>query len=407
MLEAERRVIARSENGHARPFSDVAGVARPPVVSAPPPESTSDRWFRLRNRVLSNARFQYWAAKFPLTRGIARRRASALFDLCAGFVYSQVLFAAVKLDLFGALAAGPRTVDELAPRLGLRREAAQRLLDAATSLDLVEKRPGARYGLGVHGASFLGNPAVAKMVEHHALLFRDLADPVALLRGDLRDTELRRFWSYAGGATERANANANDVAGYSELMASSLSLIAEDVLDAYPHAHHRRLLDVCGGEGAFLEAAAARSPHLSLALFDLPPVAARARERLARAGLGTRTTVTGGDVFRDPLPRRADLASLVRVVHDHEDGPALRILGAVRAAMKPGGVLLLAEPMADTAGAEPLGAYFTFYLMAMGQGRPRTAGELTKLLRDAGFQNIRTRSTRRPMLASLLVAEVP
>ena len=114
------------------------------------------------------------------------------------------------LDLFGALAAGPRTVDELAPRLGLRREAAQRLLDAATSLDLVEKRPGARYGLGVHGASFLGNPAVAKMVEHHALLFRDLADPVALLRGDLRDTELRRFWSYAGGATERANANANE-----------------------------------------------------------------------------------------------------------------------------------------------------------------------------------------------------
>ncbi len=38
------------------------------------------------------------------------------------------------------------------------------------------------------------------MVEHHALLYADLADPVALLRGDERDTALRRYWAYAAGA---------------------------------------------------------------------------------------------------------------------------------------------------------------------------------------------------------------
>jgi demethylspheroidene O-methyltransferase len=369
-------------------------------------ESLSDWYFRLRNRVLSDARFQRWAAWFPLTRLIARHRASALFDLCAGFVYSQVLHASVRLGLFEALAEGPQTVAELAPRLSLHPHAAQRLLDAAVSLKLAERRAHRRYGLGVHGASLIGNPAVARMVEHHALLYRDLADPVALLRDERRETELGRFWSYAGHRPPQAHDEA-EVAPYSALMAGSLSLIAEDILEAYPLDRHRRLLDVGGGEGAFLEAAGARMPQLALVLFDLPPVAARARARLARSGLSARASVVGGDLFRDPLPEGADLISLVRVIHDHDDAPALDILRAVRKALRPGGVLLVAEPMSGTAGAEPMGdAYFGFYLLAMGQGRPRTPEQLAALLLEAGFARVRTGTTRRPMLTRLMIAEV-
>ncbi|MCU0681679.1 MAG: acetylserotonin O-methyltransferase [Polyangiaceae bacterium] len=362
----------------------------------------AERWLNLRNRVLGDPRFQRWAARFPLTRFVARRRAAALFDLCAGFVYSQILYASVRLGLFDALAAGPRTTDELSARLALPAEAAQRLLDAAASLKLVERCGAAGYGLGIHGAAFVGNPAVAAMVEHHTLLYRDLADPVALLRGECGGTELRRFWRYGAAGAEPSGA---EVADYSTLMARSLSLLAEDVLEAYPIERHRCLLDVGGGEGAFLEAVAARAPGLELALFDLPPVADRARARLTRAGFAARVRVVGGDVFRDPLPEGADLASLVRVVHDHDDPQALLVLRAVRRALRPGGVLLLAEPMAGTAGAEPMGdAYFGFYLLAMGQGRPRTAEQLKGLLQNAGFDHVGTCPTRRPMLTRLLVA---
>lgn len=365
-------------------------------------ESFADRWFSLRNRLLANVRFQRWAAEFPLTRAIARRRATALFDLCAGFVYSQVLQAAVRIGLFEALRDGPQTVAELASRVSLRFDAAQRLLDAAVSIKLVERRGPGRYGLGVHGASLVGNPAVQMLVEHHALLYRDLTDPVALLRGQA-ETELSRFWSYAGqGPTEASDAV---VARYSTLMASSLALLAEDILEAYPVGRHRQLLDVGGGEGAFLEAAAARHPALSLVLFDLPQVAARARARLARAGLSAKTTVVGGDVFCDALPAGADVISLVRVIHDHDDVQALRILRAARLALPEEGVLLVAEPMSGTVGAEPVGdAYFGFYLLAMGRGRPRTCEELSALLLEAGFASVKPRKTRRPMLIQLLVA---
>jgi len=367
--------------------------------------SLSDRWLHFRNRILSSAKFQRWAARFPIFRLVARKRAAALFDMCAGFVYSQVLHAVVKLELLEILSSGPQTVAELAPRLSLSLEATARLLEAAASLRLVERRSHERFGLGIHGASFMGNPGVAAMVKHHALLYRDLADPVALLRGENDDTELHRFWSYAGNGSKPSAPG--EVAAYSELMAGSMSLIAEDILEAYPQHRHHCLLDVGGGEGAFLEAAAAHAPNLSLVLFDLPPVAARARERFSRAGLSSRAKAVGGNVFSDPLPEGADLVSLVRVIHDHDDTQALEILRAVRRALKPGGVLMLAEPMAGTSGAEPMGdAYFGFYLMAMGQGRPRTAARLREMLLTAGFDRVRPRATRRPMLSGLLLADV-
>jgi len=360
-------------------------------------------YLRVRNRVLSDPKFQRWAAHFPPTRLVARHRANALFDLCAGFVYSQVLQAVVRLNVLEALAE-PKTVATLAPQLALSFEATQRLLDAACSLRLVQRVGPSAYGVGIHGASLLGNPGVARMVRHHALLYQDLSDPVALLRGE-GSSELRRFWSYSRAASQPTTDT--EVAPYSELMADTLSMLAEDILDAYPLDGHGLLLDVGGGEGVFVEAAGTRSPGLALALFDLPPVAARARARLGRRGLLPRVTVTGGDVFRDPLPTGADIVSLVRVIHDHDDAEALEILRSVRATLPRGGVLLLAEPMAGTRQAEPMGdAYFGLYLLAMGQGRPRTEERLRALLLDAGFGRVRSRRTRRPMFVRVLTAMV-
>ncbi|MFD0938388.1 methyltransferase, partial [Methylobacterium trifolii] len=74
-------------------------------------------------------------------------------------------------------------------------------------------------------------------------------------------------------------------------------------------------------------------------------------------------------------------------------------------ALPPGGSLVLAEPMAGTPGAEPVGdAYFGFYLLAMGSGRPRRVEELRAMLAEAGFAQMREIRTRRPLLTRLLIA---
>ena len=334
------------------------------------------------------------------------RNTRALFDLCAGFIYSQILLACVQLHLFDILAERPATAAALAPRLGLTPEAADRLLAAAVALRLVARRGGGRYGLGPLGAAMVGNAAIAQMVLHHPMLYADLADPVALLRAELGGTALGRYWSYAGAGVPAALGD-GQVADYTALMAASQPLVAGEVLDAYRVGRHAHLMDVGGGDGTFLLAAAARAPGLRLTLFDLPAVAERARANFAAAGLANRAQAVGGDFSGGPLPPGADVISLVRVIHDHDDAAARALLHAARAALPPGGVLLLAEPMAQTRGAQAAGdAYFGMYLLAMGQGRPRSVATLTAMLREAGFASVRAVPTHTPLLVRVLTAKV-
>jgi demethylspheroidene O-methyltransferase len=363
-----------------------------------------DRWCAFRDRTLASRAFQRWAGSFVLTRPIARRRANELFDLVAGFVYSQVLLACIRLHLFEILAEGPQSLAALAARLGLPEDSAQRLLAAAVSLRLAELRRGGCFGLGPLGAPLVGDTAISAMVEHHVALYADLRDPVALLRGQATASSLAQYWPYAAAQTPGA-LGAEHVAEYSALMAASQPLISEQILAAYPFSKHRCLLDVGGGEAAFVKAVAAQAPDLRLMLFDLPSVAHRAQARLEEAGLSNRASVFGGSFFDDPLPAGADIVTLVRVMFDHSDERALAILKAVHRALPPNGSLLVAEPMANTPGAEAMGdAYFGFYLLAMGKGRSRSAAALTALLHEAGFSQVRLLRTNMPLQTQVMVA---
>jgi demethylspheroidene O-methyltransferase len=340
-------------------------------------------------------------------RPIARRRARALFDLVAGFVYTQVLQACVRLRLFDCLAEGPQTAAELARRTDLPLDAAERLLAAAVALDLVEHRAGGRFGLGKLGAPMVGNQAIAAMVEHHSVLYADLHDPVALLRGTAGPAALSRYWAYATSATP-GSLPPEQVNEYSALMSASQPLVAEEVLDTYDVSAHRCLLDVGGGQGRFLQAVGRRAPGLQLMLFDLPGVVPVARAALADLGWQGRSSVHGGDFTQDPLPMGADIATLIRVIYDHPDARAMTILRAVYRALPPGGTLLLAEPMAGAPGAPRMGdAYFGFYLLAMRGGRSRSAADLSAMVQAAGFERVRELPTPIPLQVGVLVARKP
>ncbi len=323
-----------------------------------------DVWIGLRNRLIADPGFQRWAAAFPLTKLIARRRARALFDLCAGFVYSQILLACVRLGVFDLLAEGPQTVEALASAMDLSPEAALRLLRAATSLRLLRALPGNRFALADLGASLRGNPSIAAFIEHHSLLYDDLRDPVALLRGQA-GTKLSRFWPYSEARPKAGDPKAAEAAdigetpsplhgAYSELMSASQALVGEDILDAYPLDRHRALLDVGGGEGAFLAIAAKRSPRLRLALFR--PAARRRAGAQGPGNPGTRRPARRSSpaAFSTTRCRKAAMwrrwcgSSTITTTNR-----AMVILRRCFQALPAGGVLLLAEPMAGTPGAEP------------------------------------------------------
>ena len=369
-------------------------------------ETLSERIFDWRNRLLANPAFHRKARRNPFMRFMARRRARGLFDLVSGFVYSQILSTCVELNLFTLLQDGAKSRDAISRAIGLDRDATDVLLRSATSLKLIENRGEGRYGLGIHGAALLANPGVCKMIEHHTFLYRDLTDPVALLRREQDETMLSMFWDYEG-ARQQQSGDGLGTEPYTDLMSASQTMVAEQIIDTYPLQTHQCLLDVGGGDGTFLRTVAKAAPDLSLMLFDLPPVAEQARKRFEQSHGVNEVSCHGGSVFDNELPTGADVVSLVRVVHDHDDDEALAILKRCHAALPAGGTLLLAEPMGlEKVGDPATDAYFGFYLHAMGRGRPRTAQELRALIARAGFSRCTSLRTHLPMLTSLLVAKV-
>ncbi len=344
-----------------------------------------------RNAILASDKFRRWAARFPLTRPVAKVRARETFALVAGFVYSQVLSACVEGGVLARLADGPANAEDIAAKCDLTPAAAQRLLRAAASLHLAEHVGAGRYMLGRVGAAIHADPGIVAMIRHHNLLYADLADPIALLRREGGGGALSGFWPYAEG-------QGGGVSDYSSLMAASQPMVAAQATDAYDFARHRRMLDVGGGQGAFVAAVGKVAPTLHRAVFDLPNVVARIADQAVEKH--------SGSFLIDPLPRGYDLITLVRILHDHNDDSMLRILSAAKSTLDSGGRLLIVEPMAGLRGDEAMGdAYFGMYLLAMGSGRARTPQELRAALKNCGFSRTRMVATSLPLIAQIIVAD--
>ncbi len=376
-------------------------------AALPARSSWSDAWRGWLQRLYASERLYRWSLANPLTRRVTRRRTRQLFDLMAGFVHSQVLLACVRLQIFELLRRAPLTPAELAERTGVPLAELQRLLLSACSLGLLEHRSRARLGLGPLGVPLTTHPGIAQMVEHNQLLYQDLLDPLAFLRQD-RSGDMAAYWPYAHGGGEAVRQPEADpqVQRYSALMAESQGFLVHEILSSYFFDEHRCVLDVGAGQGRFVSALAAHAPQLQLQMFDLPPVLAQARTRLEAAGLGARVALHPGSFLEDPLPTGADLITLVRVAHDHPDAVVRQLFRKAHEALPPGGVLLVAEPMARAAD-EPVDdqadAYYHFYLMAMGAGRLRTPQEIAALMHEAGFAAIEQVPNPMPIHGRLVV----
>ncbi|MEN0001527.1 MAG: methyltransferase [Pseudomonadota bacterium] len=380
----------------------------PPAASTTRPGKSTSIIAQFRRRLVANPRFRRFVERAPLLRRLASSSANEVFALTSGFINSQILLACEELDLFDALATGPASPAELARQWQMTPDRASTLLTAAEGLKLVYRTGDGQFGLDEYGIVIAQSPGIRAMIRHHAAVYRDLTDPVALLRAPKSDTQTSSFWSYVGeGDAWGRHVGAPDAAQYSTLMRLSQAMVIEQVLDAYPIGrHHARLIDIGGGNGAFITGAAKRWDTLNVGVFDLPAVAENASEQLAGTSFADRLSIYGGSFFEHQIPPDADCYSLIRVLYDHNDDAALSILRNVRAAMAPGDVLVIGEPMAgEKAGERLVQAYFSIYLLAMQSGKCRSAGQLSDLARKAGFADIRQVATALPVISGLLVAK--
>jgi O-methyltransferase domain len=91
---------------------------------------------------------------------------------------------------------------------------------------------------------------------------------------------------------------------------------------------------------------------------------------------------------REPntLKPEADIYLLKQILHERDDGQAVRILRRCRQAMRPGGRVIVVERLLGEIGELGLAPLTDLNMMLMGTGRERTLPEYRALLKQAGFR---------------------
>ena len=354
------------------------------------------------NRLFSSEKFQSWASNVPLVRRLARTEGKEIFDLIMGFVNAQVLWALVELRILNSLLDRPKHVSEIALETALRQERAEILMNSATALGLTKKRANGVYVLRRKGAALLGVPGLTDMISHHAHFYRDMSDPVALLRDEV-DTELSHFWPYIFCAPDSAPMDVTEK--YSNLMAASQKLVAHDTLKMVAFGSGDKILDVGGGTGNFAIELVRKFADVSVDIFDLPQVKPSAEAHLSADIFSDRISFQPGSFREEALPSGYDAITLIRVLYDHSDRTVMGLLQRAYDALPQGGKLIVSEPMSG--GDRPHRAgdvYFAFYTMAMRTGKTRSANQIAEMCKKIGFRSILTPKAPRKFITSAVIS---
>ena len=319
----------------------------------------------------------------------------SLFQVASGFMAAKHLFVANEVGLFEQLAAGPATLDELAARIGIPRRTVRILTDAMAALGFVEQRNN-RYQNGPVAATYLSGGTPADLRPLLRFLNRVSYPRWMKLEETVRTGQaLFGEWQF----TEDEQ----------QIVSEGVEAIQADTAKALPvtydFSRHRRLLDLGGGTGSWLVAVLRQYSALEVTLFELPPTAAVARQRLAGDPIAGQVRIVAGDFFTDPIPEGHDVVLLANVVHLLAPEQSVALLRRTRARVPEGARLLLVDFWTDATHTQPL---FTAlmageFLVHTGVGDVYSEEEGRQWLEQTGWRPLERKPLAGPV--SVIVAE--
>ena len=318
-------------------------------------------------------------------RGAAGVLPADLDALVRAFQPSRAVLTAIELDAFTAVSQGGdagATAAQVASRTSTSQRGMEVLLNALVSLGLLLKKDG-RFRNAPTADAFLRADA-----QHDA-------------RAALMHTV--QLWDRWGTLTEcvregapaahrdMAERGADWTEPFIAAMHRNATLRAPVVVGALDLTSVRRVLDVGGGSGAYAAAFARAKKDLTATVFDLPSVTPLTRRYLDASGVGDRVDTVNGDLRTDSYGDGFDLVLTSAICHMLGPDENVELFRKVRAALVPGGRIVVHDFVLDADKAGPRsGALFALnMLVGTVQGRSYSAEEYCSYLAQAGFQDAR------------------
>ena len=310
-----------------------------------------------------------------------------LEDLATAYWYSETLFAALELNIFGLLEDDPLSVDQLREKSGYDADGVSRLLTSLAALGLILEHEG-RYANGPLAARYLVPDCSSYLGDF--LLYRRYLIPhwqrlAARIRHgvSVNDRPLDGSREYQ----QRTLAYVRTM----DLQAGLKAAEAMDYLQAVLAAEPRRILDLGGGAGAWCRAFRQRWPNAHTVLFDLPETLAAARGLYPDPASWEGIEVLAGNALAPCLRGKAfDLILMSNILHAYGADEAAEILRYFTGCLAPRGTVMIHDYLTDLHDVDPVKGtlYDLHMLINTYNGRIYTLKELAAMAETAGLKTV-------------------
>ncbi|HVG33055.1 MAG TPA: methyltransferase [Pyrinomonadaceae bacterium] len=318
-----------------------------------------------------------------------------LMQMATGYIVSQALYVAAKLQVADLLKDGPRTSEELAQAAGADARFLYRTLRALASVGVFAETEQGSFTL-TPTAELLRTDVQGSMhamviwmnEPFHWRVFEEMLDAVKTGKLAFEQVFGMEPFPYLVQHPELARI-------FNNAMTSFSLMSAPTVTAAYDFSSIKKLVDVAGGHGLLISSILKANPHMQGVLFDMPTVIEGAGRLIEEAGVSDRCEKVAGNFF-ESVPEGGDAYIMKHIIHDWDDERSLTILKNCYRAMTENGKLLLVEVVIPPGNEPSFGKIMDIEMMLLPGGTERTEAEYRELFAAAGFRLTRVVPTQSP-----------
>ena len=323
-------------------------------------------------------------------------------ELALAYRKSAVLFAAVELGIFTAVADKPLGAADVARACGADPDRLRYLLEACVAEGLLSR----------DGDSYTNTPVT------EAFLVR--GRPAYSANGFKYAQDLYPAWNHVADLmrTGRPPMPPETILGDDKAKTRAFVYAmherARGIGSVLPHLvdlkGRKKLLDVGGGPGTYSVAMIQQTPGLTSTVLDVPGVLEVARELVSASGYGDRVTLMPGDYLKSPFGHGYDVALLSGMMHRETPDTCRMLLKKAFDALDPGGLVIVSDVFFEDDGKTkpPFALYFALNMMLTSdEGAAHAVTEMARWTADAGFRDVNVRELPKPNPHSLVLGTKP
>ncbi|MXO87857.1 methyltransferase [Alteraurantiacibacter aestuarii] len=290
---------------------------------------------------------------------------------------TAVMNALNRAGVTARILEGPVSVAELADAGDIPADLLGRMIDFLAAHEMLELdadglvRGSSRTAMMLEASGFLTNVEISGRA-------------CAQLLPALREGKTPFEKAYGEPVFDYFHSHPDMAAGFGQFMGFMTRRVQRFIFSQHRFQPFETVADIGGSMGDMLLAILGEYPGTRGIVFDRPDVIEIARPKVEASPLAERVELVGGSFF-EAVPA-ADLYILKQILHDWDDEECRRILGSIRAAMKPGARLAVIDHLLSDIPQPDESIGTDIAMMVWDTGRERKQSDFEALFTSAGFR---------------------